>query len=332
MWKIREHRVNEPPDFDVEIGLGAPESASAGATAPPAGEPATPPPDDVEELRIKDEEYRVPKDEFQAFADRMGWSTDELREAIQIGRDGRNVYRGIAAEKERLAQAWENLNGQVRPAAPAAPGHPGPGLPPAQPGGFRQRPPAEDVTGQMLWLADMMERVAPALERLPTIEEIVNRTAQTSEERERQSEVNAERAQASSAYNEVSANWKREGFELPAQRVLEAELRKFPISDDLDLSWHEIWDRMGWMIGGARLVRQTRRRAVLDSQTPRTVAPTPSAGYRGGAPPAPAGAQPASNPDGSPKSQEQLDQEFAAMSRTLQGVSVADVAPALSRR
>ncbi len=325
--------MNEPPEFDLEVGLDGPASPSPEPRDPPAGEPATPPDDDFVELRIKDEEYRVPKDEFQAFADRMGWNVDELRESLQIGRDGRNVYRTIAAEKARLAQAWEDLHGQGRTPAPTAPAPAGPGLPPGQPGGFRPRPPTEDVTGQMLWLADMMERIAPSLERLPTIEEMVNRTAQTSEERERQSEVNAERAQAHSAYNEVAANWKREGFELPAQRVLEAELRKFPISDDLDLTWHEIWDRMGWMIGGARLVRQTRRRAVLDSQTPRTVAPTPTSGYRA-QPAAMPAAVTETHPDGTPKTAEEirLDREFAETSRRLQGISVADVAPALSRR
>lgn len=326
---------NDPGEFDLEIGLGGPGSSPPDpGQPPPAGEPATPPDDGMLRLRIKDEEYEVPKDEAQALADRMGWSLDDLAETLQIGRDGKNIYRNIAEERGRLRQGWEDLEQERRgtPASHAPQGGQGPAYPGGQPqSGFRPRPPSEDVTGQMLWLAEVMEQALPALSRLPTIEESVNRSAMTSEERERQAEINAERAQASSAYNDVAENWRKQGFQLPAQRVLEAELRKFPISDDLDLTWPEIWDRMGWMIGGAALVRQTRRRAVLEGSTPRTLAPMAPAHRASPGMPA-AAPTPAVTNDGTPKTEEQLQAEFAAMSRTLQGVSAGDVAPHLSRR
>lgn len=313
--------------LDPDVGLEPPASGSpdggAAAGAIPAGNQ-----DDLVTLRIKDEEYRLPSDEVQAFADRLGWDKDELVEALQIGRDGRNVYRTIASEKDRLRQAWEDINALRANAAPEP--APAPARA-ASPGGglSRPRPPAEDITGQLLWTADVMERMLPVLERLPTIEEVVNRTASTAEERERLIEVQTERSAAATAYNEVSANWKREGYELPPQHVLEQKLRQFPISDDIDMSWSEIWDQVAWMVAGPRIARQARRKAVLDGHTPRTAAPIAPAhrGFGGGAPAAPAPGQ-----GEGPKSLEQLEAEGKALERQLSGVTVADVAPALSRR
>ena len=331
--------MTQPGEMDLDVGLSGPGSLDP-ATQTPAGEPVgSPTGEDFVELRVKDEEYRLPRDEFQAMADRLGWSTDELSEALQIGRDGRNLYRGIASEKDaaqaEIRQAWEDFHARTG----ASPGpQRGTGLPPPAPvGSSRNRPPAEDVTGQMIWVADTMERILPTLERLPTIEQTLNQTHSRTEQREQMAEQQAERAQAATAYNDVRANWEREGFKLPPQPELEGMLRRFPITDDIDLSWHEVWDAVGWMVAGSRNARMARRRAVLDSATPRTAQPT-AAAHRGAAgggmlsPAPPQGMPPPSGYGQDPKTNEQLLAEGAALERQLSGVSVADVAPMLSRR
>ena len=322
--------------FDLELGVSGPEALRDPAVADPAAagaatpEGAAPPSDDFVEFQVKNEDFRVTKTRFQEMADEMGMSVDELKETLQIGRDGRNIYRSIAEERRKISEAWEAVNNaeRARSSAPARePAHAPAAAPTA-----RSRPPAEDVHGNVLWLADQFERIQPILERLPTIEEAVNRSAMTSEQRERQAEINHERVISTTAYNEVAANWEREGFgKLPPKEVLEARLRRFPISDDVDMTWHEVWDAVGWMEAGSRVARMQRRRAVLDGQTPRTAAPSPAA-HRAAPAPIPAPVPASSGGSGGPRSNEELLAEAARLERQLSGISVADAAAALSRR
>ena len=318
--------------FDIELGVGGPEGQLEPAPDPAAGA-ATPAAasDDFVEFQVKDEDFRVTKTRFQEMADEMGMSVDELKETLQIGRDGRNIYRSIAEERRRISEAWETINAErARPQHPGAPAREPAHAPTAATA--RSRPPVEDINGQVLWLGDTIERILPVLERLPTIEETVNRSVTMSEDGARNLEISRERAISTAAYNEVAANWEREGFgKLPPKTVLEERLRRFPISDDVDMTWHEIWDAVGWMESGSRVARMQRRRQVLDAQTPRTAAPIPAA-HRGGPAPIPAPVPASPGGSGGPRTNEELLAEARMLEQKLSGITVADVAPHLSRR
>lgn len=298
-----------------ELTLGVPEGQPEQAPQPEA--PGT---QEYIDLKNRDESWRVPKDLFQQFADTIGWDVNRLKDSLEIGSDGRQLYGRIDEERERLAaearqiqavrEQYERAQQQYR-----QPQYPGQYQAPSQPQGPRPRPPSEDVTGNVLWAAEMLERMTPYLERIPEVERNQSYINQSIRQRDEEIATAEERASALRAYQETAETWKKEyGVEPPPQRELEAFLRRFPISDDVDATWGEVWDRAAWMLKGPAVFRQARRNAVLEAQKPdaRITVPVSRAGM--GSSPAPRVGQLGPNP-----SQEQLDQQFAEMTKMLGG-------------
>lgn len=304
-------------EFDPTQGApeGQPESQPASAPEAPA-EP------EFVDLKNREETWRVPKDLFTQFADHIGWDPNRLKDAIEIGSDGRQLYGRIDEERERLAEEARQLQAirqqfeQVRQ-QPQAPQYPQQYRQQYQPAPeFRpvpQRPSAQDVTGNVLWAADMLERIAPVLERIPEIERSQQYINQSIRQRDEAIETAEERSVAMRAYQETADAWKKEyGIEPPSQRELEAFLRRFPISDNIDMPWTEVWDKVAWMVKGPAAFRQARRQAVLNSQKPEAEIRVPL--NRAGV-----SAAPPMNGSGINPSQEELDRQFNEMARRLEG-------------
>ena len=250
-----------PPEDELDP-QGLPlEAAPEGQPTPPAG--AGPEPEFVE-IRNRGLEYeaKVDRTDFEAFADRLGLDTEKLKQALQIGLDGTRLYEEVNDERDRLRQIAAELDrarsAGTQPATPQGP------VQPVRQQRYTQRP--EDVEGSVMWLAEQFESLRPTLERVSTIEQILGDIKNRTEQSEELRETAEERASALKAYNEVAENWTKQGWKIPAQRELERELRRFPISDDVDLTWHDIWDRVAWMVSGPSIVRNSRRQAVLDTQ------------------------------------------------------------------
>src|SRR6185295_16403098 len=103
---------------------------------------------------------------------------------------------------------------------------------------------------------ERFETIAPQLERLKTIEDMLANTNGSIEASRRLQDEAEERATALSAYSEVADTWKKNGWEIPSQRELERRLQQIPLSDDLNLTWHDIWDNVAWMVAGPNLIRK----------------------------------------------------------------------------
>lgn len=273
------------------------------------------------ELKNRDESWRVPKDLAQQVADHLGWDVNRLKDTLEIGSDGRQLYGRVDEERERLAQEARQLQSireQMEQARqqyqqpqypPQRTAYPSPGSSPVVP----PRPDPRDVTGTLLWQADMMERLAPLLDRIPEIEKNQLYMNQSIGQREEMRETAEERAVALRAYADTAERWEKEyGMKPPSQRELESYLRKVTISDDVNKSWNEIWDEAAWAIAGPRVYRQARRQQVLEAQKPEARLTVP--GNRT----APAQA-PSVNGLGPNPTQEELDAQFNQMVRKLQG-------------
>lgn len=257
-------------EFDDDLNQGQTQNGEpAGQETPPAqgGEP------EFFEVKVRDESWKAPRDLTQQFADALGWPMEKLQERLQIGYDGSRVYENLNQKRDELEEYQRELEEirdglRQRGVQPEAER----GYQPAQPT-VRQpagpRPPAHDVTGTVLWLADQIERMSPLLERVPEIERGLSRTHETIEERERTRDFIEERSFAMQAYDGMVEDWKKQGFgDPPPRKDLEAYLRRFPMSDNVDMSWQEIWDAAAWAVGGSQVARRQRRQAVLDSQHP----------------------------------------------------------------
>ena len=274
------------------------------------------------DFKNRDETWRVRKDLAQQFADEIGWDVNRLKDTIEIGSDGRQLYSRVDEEREQLRRQAEQLQAvreqmqqsrqQYQPPQYPAPTQQG-YQPQARP---MQRPPAQDVTGTLLWQADMLERLIPVLERIPEIEKNQTYINQSIRQRDESLDTAEERAIAMRAYQETAELWEKEyGMKPPSQRELEAYLRTVTISDDANKSWGQIWDEASWALSGPRVYRQARRNAVLQSQQPnaRMVVPQNQAPVMQ----APSINRPQNNGD---LAQTIRDQEAA-----LRGVTVGDV-------
>lgn len=307
-----------PPEFEELDPQGLPpEAAPEGQPTPSAD--AAPEPEYVE-IRNRAIEYegRVEKEQFQDFADKLGLDADRLRQALQIGLDGTRLYEDLNEERDRIRQAAEEVarlreaQGRTPTTRPTESGQP-----PARER-YVTRPPEGDVPGNIYWLADTMERLQPLLERVPHIESTLEETRRRFERAEEQKDIAEERSAAHRAYSEVAESWKKQNWNIPSQKELERELRRFPISDDIDLSWHDIWDRVAWMVNGPKIVRDARRQSVLDTQNNKGGKITiPASGSMGMAP-----ATPVSNGADDNAS---LDAEAAQLEQQLKGATLAGV-------
>jgi hypothetical protein len=293
-------------DFELTGG----QSSNAEDTLPDQGgdaAAAAPEPEFVE-IKNRDDAWKVEKDLFESVADRLGMDVDRLRRAVQIGLDGARLYEEVNDERSRLAAAWEEL-ARTRPREedPARPAYP------PQPGQRpTQRPPAEDTTGNLLWLAERFESVLPNIERVSKLEEMLAETQNRFAQSEEAQQASEEKAIAISAYEDVKNEWKKQGFgDLPSRGELERALRRFPITDDVDLTWHEVWDQIGWMTAGPMVARRQRRQAVLDNQNPKARFTVPANQAVGPTGPRPA----AREADGTDNAA--LDREYEELSRQI---------------
>lgn len=305
-----------PEAFDLPEDLPATEPAPAEQTPT---EPAATPEVEFVEFKNRDFEREVPKDLVQQFADALDLDVDRVRQAVQIGLDGTRLYEQVNDERDKLRQAWADLAARAQEAGglerprPAAPQQPQ-----APPGRYAPRPAAEDIYGNVAWLAEHFERVAPMLERLPQLEELVSDTRARIEFADEQRENAEEKAVAFKAYNDVATNWKKQGWgDLPTRQRLQEVLRRIPLSDDVDLTWHDIWDQVGWMVAGPDIARRQRRQAVLDIQKPGTRISTAASGAPMGAP---VSRPPANGDDDSALNNEAAEIEAALKGQTLAGV------------
>ena len=299
---------------ELELPEGLPTPEPEGGQQPP---PALEPEPEFVEIRNRDFERQVPKGEFERVATELGMDVDRLRTAVQIGLDGTRLYEQINEERDRLREAWNEIAAAQQAAAqrgqPQAPQAPPTSLRPAA------RPPAEDIYGNVAWLAEHFERIAPYLERLPHLEELASETQRRIDSAESQREIAEEKALSVQAYSEVADNWKKQGWgDFPSRTRVMQYLRDFPISDDLNLSWHDIYERVGWMLEGPNVARRQRRQAVLESQKPSGVRIMPSGntGPAGMPPP-----MPSANGDDNAA----LEEEAQRITQQLSGQNLAGV-------
>lgn len=304
---------------ELPDGLPAIEPAPEPEQGLPSPEPA-PLPDTVE-IRNRDYEGEVDKAQFEAIAQSLNLDPDKLRQAIQIGLDGTRLYEGIREERARIQaerEAWDSqrlaaMNNQT------APGYQYPGQPYGQPSPAPyqgpqarvpvQRPNPNDVIGTVNWLADRMEALAPAIGRIPELDQMLQGTASQIQEAElRRIEVE-ERAAGTAAYNDVADYWKKQGLTLPPQERLAEALRAIPLSDDVEMSWHDVWDKIGWMVAGADNYRRARRHAMLDATRPNPTVRTPVSAAPQGVP----------RPTGQPGT---IEDQIAQMESQLSGFTV----------
>jgi hypothetical protein len=297
-----------PEDFETPTGL--PESpAPEGQVAPVQPEPEI----ELVEFKNRDWEAAVPRDLVDQFASALKMDPDRLRQSLQIGVDGTRLYESINDERDRLRVAAAEIE-RMRAERPA----PAPPIyqPPAQVR-YPTRPAHDDVIGSVGWLAERFEAIAPQLDRLKTIEEMLANTSTSIYESRRAQDEAEERATALGAYSDVSQEWKKNGWDMPDQRTLERKLQQIPLSDDTNATWHDIWNDVAWMVAGPTLIRKQRRQAVLDSQAPNARITIP-----GGSAPI-AGSRPASvraNGDDNAA----LDAEADAITRQLQGTTAGE--------
>jgi hypothetical protein len=297
--------------FDLpEPGLPTPEPEGQ-----PAPAPAPEPEPEYVEIKNRDFERQVTKGRFQEIADELGMDVDRLRQTVQIGLDGTRLYEQINDERDKLREAWGEI-ARMQQEATQRTTSPPPPTPQHRP---VSRPPAEDIYGNVAWLAEHFERISPALEQLPELRGLIEDTRRRVEQADNQREVAEERSVAFKAYSDVADNWKKQGWgELPQRQRMESYLKDFPISDDLNLSWHDIWERVGWMIEGPNIARRQRRQAVLDSQKPGARIVTPGSTSPHGTPmPSPATANGDDNAA--------LEEEAARLTAQLQGQNLAGV-------
>ena len=308
-------------DFDLELGGPAgpgPAEGQATPDAPPA--PADEP--EFLELKVRDESWRAPKSLAQQFADELGWPLEELKTRLEVGYDGNRIYQGINAERDELSEYRRELEGLRDQMLSRTAPQDGNGR--ASPEDRRvplSRPPGTDVTGTVLWLADQIERIAPLIERVPEIERGLSYTHQSIKDREEQRDLAEERVVAHNAYDDVADQWKKENLgELPPRRELEAILRRIPLSDDTDMSWHDIWDKVGWMVSGPSIARRQRRQAVLDSQHPeaRITVPVSRA-------PLPPGSPSGPSPLTGNETMEELEKKIAGYEKELSGLTLGQI-------
>lgn len=307
--------------MEDELNQGTPE----GQPDQPAQPEAAAEPEYLE-LKNRDESWRVPKDLAQQVADHLGWDVNRLKDTLEIGSDGRQLYGRVDEERERLAQEARQLQSireQMEQARqqyqqpqypPQRTAYPSPGSSPVVP----PRPDPRDVTGTLLWQADMMERLAPLLDRIPEIEKNQLYMNQSIGQREEMRETAEERAVALRAYADTAERWEKEyGMKPPSQRELESYLRKVTISDDVNKSWNEIWDEAAWAVAGPRVYRQARRQQVLDSQKPEARMTVP--GNR-----ATVSSPQQMVPNADPQNQQELDAQFQKMRQAIGGMTLGD--------
>ena len=256
-------------DENLPMDLGQPDGVAPEPTvqAPPQGGDTIP---DYVEIKNRDDSWEVEREPFQKLADSMGMDVDRLKTALQIGIDGNRLYERLNDEQERLRAAWQELS-EIRAQAqrPATPQYPGPGTQPQQYQAPLQRPPAQDITGNVLWMAERLDRLAPLMDRLPAIEEALTETRNQFQSSQERRDIAEERTHSLQAYQDVSQEWKKNGWgDLPSSEKLQQFLRRMPISDDVDSTWHEIWDAAGWALAGKEVARRQRRQAVMDNQRP----------------------------------------------------------------
>jgi len=295
-----------------------------GAEATPAPGPA-PEGDDFLEFKNRDESWKAPKALAQQLADEMGWDLDQLKEAIEIGHDGRKIYQGINQTRDELEQRRTELEGilsemQERRVAPQD-GRNGQGFDDGRSRAPMPRPAATDVTGTVFWLADQLERLSPLLSEIPEIKRGLERTHQTIEDREKAKDQAEERSHSMQAYDDMAQQWKKEwGSDPPPRIELERYLRRFPMHENVDMTWQEIWQGASWVVAGAQVARKQRRQAVLDSQQPEARITVPVRR----APGAPAGPM-SRKPLTGNETQEELAANIQDLESRLSGVTLAQL-------
>lgn len=253
-----------PEDFELPTGLPATEPAPVEGQAP-VGTPA--PEVEMVEFKNRDYEATVERDLVDQFASKLNIDADRLRQAVQIGLDGTRLYESLNDERDRLRQGYAELE-RLRADMAKAPAQPPVYQPPAQLR-YQSRPPVEDVIGSVGWLAERFEQIAPQLDRLKTIEEMLASTSSSIYDARRQADEAEERATAMQAYSEVSELWKQKGWgDIPSQRELERKLQQIPLSDDINSTWHDIWNDVAWMVAGPNIIQKIRRQTVSDMQKP----------------------------------------------------------------
>lgn len=258
------------PDEDgIDIGLPDIGPAPDESQAPPPAVEAEPL--DYVEIKNRDETWEVDRDAFDKVASALGKDPDQLRTALQMGLDGSRHYERVNEERDQLRAAWQEL-AQIKAEAMRAPARQS-DYSQTQP---IQRPPAQDVTGNVLWMADRIDRLGQIIEKIPDLESALTETRQLVENREEQQEVATERVYALQAYQDTADQWKKSGWgEAPSYQRCQDFLRRIPLSDDVDMSWHDIWDATAWALGGKDVARRQRRQAVIDSKQPGAVIRTP---------------------------------------------------------
>jgi hypothetical protein len=304
--------------FDLELGQPAGSEPAPGGEGEPGGEPAPLP--DLVEFRGPDWSAEVERAEHDAYAAKIGMDPDDLRRAIQIGRDGNRLYEKINDEWDRIREERAALSRRGGAPDGGAPGGPPPAArpsgPPTAAAPYRptgERPAPNDVVGTMNWLAERVAAQEALLSQIPEMRDLLTQTGRLITEREFASDVAEERAVAHDAYDTVADHWKKQGYTLPPRRELERVLQRIPLSDDSDLTWVDIWDNLGWMVAGPALVKAARRRAVLDSQRPDARIRVPAAsGPAAGHPGVPTG------PNGS------AEDQIAAMESRIGGLTVGE--------
>lgn len=260
--------------MDDDMGLGLPEDTPAPEGTPePTPEPAPEP--DYVEIKNRDEVWDVDRAAFEAVAKALGKDVDDLRTAVQMGLDGSKAYQRVNEERDQLRAAWQEL-AQIKAESMRAPATrpAGPAYSQDQPP--MARPPAQDVTGNVIWMADRIDRLGQLIDRIPALETALTETREAVQEREEQQQVSEERVYALQAYQDTAEQWKKNGWgELPSYERCQQFLRRIPLSDDTEMSWHDIWDSAGWAIGGKDVARRQRRQAVIDNTKPGAVIRTP---------------------------------------------------------
>lgn len=273
--------------------------------------PAVP---DYVEIKNRDDVWEVDRGAFQQVADALGMDVDRLKTAVSIGVDGNRAYERLNQDREELQslrQELAQMERSIRQGATRAV-QPSQSMPPAQP---MPRPPANDVTGNLLWMAERLERLGPVLDRVPVIEQALTETRAQYEADMEDRQAMTERAYALQAYQDTVDLWKQKGWgEVPSREKLEGWLRRIPISDDVDASWHDIWSSAAWAVAGPDVARRQRREQTRDAMRPgaRITVPTNQAPL-------------ASAPASASSNGQMSERDMQDAEQALQGVTLRDL-------
>lgn len=303
--------------FDVTPEL--PEGVESPASVEGGGPAAEAPETDFITLKNRDEEVRITRASAQAVADEMGISLDEFTRRNQIGWDGTRLYNQFEEWREQQMAELEAERRRMR--AEVAGGRP----PDRQPAGpapvVRPRPNPQDVVGTMNWLADKIEAIeASGGKAPPELSEKLDSLMERMEAKEQAAERLEERGYANQCYDDVKAEWKKEygklGIDPPSQREMWNYLRRMPLHEDPDRTWHEIWRDIAWALKGPAIARAARRQATSDLTKPEARVLVPGGNRAGGPPPN----APNTGND---------EQDIAAMEQALSGVPASVLMPGI---